>query len=55
MSELEKALEFNRSIRDALRTVYAALNKGQQQKLIKDEKVKELFDRYKVIPDTEVM
>lgn len=32
----------------ALQTVYDALNKGQQQKLLKDEVVKELFDRYGV-------
>ena len=32
----------------ALQTVYDALNKGQQQKLLKDEKVKALFDHYGV-------
>lgn len=32
----------------ALQTVHDALNKGQQQKLLKDEAVKELFDRYGV-------
>ena len=32
----------------ALQTVYDALNKGQQQKIVKDEKVKTLFDRYGV-------
>ena len=32
----------------ALQTVYDALNHGQQQKLLKDEGVKELFDRYGV-------
>lgn len=53
MSELEKAIEFNRSIRDALLTVYNALNQGQQQKLLKDEKVKELFDRYKILEGEE--
>ena len=34
--------------RDALQTVYDTLNHGQQQKLVKDEKVKELFDLYGV-------
>lgn len=34
--------------RNALQTVYDTLNKGQQQKILKDEKVKELFDRYGV-------
>ena len=34
--------------RDALQTVYEALNYGQKQKIVKDEKVKALFDRYGV-------
>ena len=32
----------------ALQTVYDALNQGQQQKILKDEKVKALFDQYGV-------
>lgn len=32
----------------ALQTVYDALNHGQQKQIVKDEKVKELFDRYGV-------
>lgn len=34
--------------KQALQTVYDALNQGQQQKLLKDEKVKVLFDHYGV-------
>lgn len=34
--------------KDALQTVYDALNQGQQKKIVKNEKVKELFDRYGV-------
>ena len=34
--------------RDALQTVFDALNKGQRKKLLKDEKVKALFDLYVV-------
>ena len=34
--------------RDALQTVYNALNQGQQKQLIKDETVKALFDLYNV-------
>lgn len=34
--------------RDALQTVYDALNHGQQKQLIKDEAVKKLFDLYGV-------
>lgn len=33
----------------ALQTVYDALNQGQQNKLIKDENVKALFDHYGVV------
>ena len=35
-------------IRDILQTIYDALNQGQQKKLLKDEKVKALFDLYGV-------
>lgn len=48
MSEYEKALEFNRCIREALITVFNELNRGQQQKLMKNDKVRELFERYGV-------
>ena len=34
--------------KEALQTVYDALNQGQQKKILKDEKVKELFERYGV-------
>lgn len=34
--------------RDALQTVYDALNNGQRKKLVKDETVKTLFDLYGV-------
>jgi hypothetical protein len=35
--------------RDALQTVYDALNNGQQKQIVKNEAVKALFDRYGVI------
>lgn len=35
-------------IREALQTVYDALNHGQQKQIVKDEAVKALFDRYGV-------
>ena len=34
--------------REALQTVFNELNNGQQKKLLKDESIKALFDRYKV-------
>ena len=32
--------------KDALQTMYDALNQGQRKKILKNEKVKALFDRY---------
>lgn len=34
--------------RTALQTVYDALNQGQQQKILKNDDVKSLFERYGV-------
>lgn len=34
--------------KNALQTMYDALNQGQQKKILKEEKVKELFDLYEV-------
>ena len=34
--------------KDAMQTMYDALNHGQQKKIVKNEKVKALFDRYNV-------
>lgn len=40
--------------RNALQTVYDSLNQGQQKKLLKNEAVKALFERYGVIETEEV-
>lgn len=37
--------------RNALRTVYDALNNGQQKKLLKNEEVAKLFERYGVFEE----
>lgn len=34
--------------RDAMQTMFDALNQGQQKKIIKNEAVKKLFDLYEV-------
>lgn len=39
--------------KNALQTVYDSLNHGQQKKIVKDEKVKALFDLYGVEYDEE--
>lgn len=35
-------------VKNALQTVYDSLNHGQQKQIVKDEKVKALFDLYGV-------
>lgn len=35
--------------RDALQLVYDTLNQGQQKKIVKDDAVRALFDRYGVV------
>ena len=48
--ELNQAVDdFRIQTREALQTVYDALNHGQQKQIVKDEKVKALFDLYGVV------
>lgn len=47
--ELKKATESAKTeTRTALQTIYDSLNHGQQKQIIKDEKMKALFDLYGV-------
>ena len=47
MNELrEKVIAYNKEVKEALETIYTELNKGQQKKLLKSERVKALFVRY---------
>ena len=45
---IDKVAQIKTETRDALQLVYDELNQGQQKKIVKEEKVKELFDRYGV-------
>lgn len=48
-SELDVAVKAAKAeTRNALQTMYDALNQGQQKKIVKDEAVKALFDLYGV-------
>ena len=48
-TELTEAVELAKATtKDALQTVYDALNNGQQKKLLKEQAVKDLFDLYGV-------
>lgn len=48
MTLLDKVIAYNLEIKTALQTMYNALNQGQQKKILKNEKVKILFERYGV-------
>lgn len=48
----DKANAVYEETKTALQTVFDALNQGQQKKILKDEGVKELFDRYGVVYTT---
>lgn len=52
MSDLtDKVLAYNQEVKEALQTVYDALNQGQRKKMLKSEVVKAMFDRYGVVTD----
>ena len=44
----EKVEALKTETKDALQLVYDSLNQGQQNKLLKEEAIKALFDRYGV-------
>ena len=49
MTELkEKVLKYNRELKEALTTVINELNQGQRKKLLNNETVKALLERYKI-------
>ena len=49
----EKTQAVKAETKEALQTVFDALNQGQQKKILKNEKVKALFDRYGVEYESE--
>lgn len=49
MTELEKALEFNQQIKQAVSIVYNSLNQGQQKQILKDEDAKAVLVRYGIV------
>ena len=44
----EKVINYNRELKEALTTVINELNQGQRKKLLNNDKVKALLDRYKI-------
>ena len=51
LNEKTQAVMFETA--EALQTVFEALNQGQQKKILKNKKVKTLFDRYGVEYESE--
>ena len=51
MTWTEKAENRYTETQQALQMVYDALNQGQQNKILKNEEVKALFDRYCVVTE----
>ena len=45
---VESVMECKEETKEALQTVYDELNNGQQKKLLKNDTIKALFDRYGV-------
>ena len=48
MTLVDKVIAYNLEIKTALQTMYNALNQGQRKKILKNEKVKILCERYGV-------
>lgn len=51
MTYTEKAEAVYTETKNALQTVFDALNQGQQKQILKDKEVKALFDRYGVVTE----
>ena len=49
MDILDKVITYNQELKETLSLIYNALNHGQQKKLLRNEKIKALLQRYKVI------
>lgn len=46
MTLVEKAMVYNRELRDALQLIYDELNQGQRKKIMRNPTIKALYERY---------
>ena len=44
----EKVIAYNKELKETIITILGELNKGQRKKLLNNETVKALLDRYKI-------
>lgn len=42
----ERAIKYNRELRDALQLIYDELNQGQRKKIMRNATIKALYERY---------
>lgn len=49
MKYTEAVMNYNKQIKEALSLIYNELNNGQKKKIIKNEQIKELLEKYGVI------
>ena len=48
MTREEKARQYNRELKDGLQEIFNTLNKGQTQKVLKNEMVAKLVEKYRI-------
>ena len=48
MTLQEKAIVYNREAKEAIETIWNALNKGQRKKLLKNPVIKAWLEKYKI-------
>ena len=46
MTLVEKAMAYNRELREALQLIYDELNQGQRKKIMRNPTIKALYERY---------
>lgn len=46
MTLVEKAMAYNRELRDALQLIYDELNQGQRKKIMRNATIKALYEHY---------
>ncbi len=53
MTLVEKAIAYNRELKEALQLIYDELNQGQRKKIMRNATIKALYERYGIITANE--
>lgn len=46
MTLVEKAMAYNRELKEAIKLIYDELNQGQRKKIMRNATIKALYERY---------